>query len=273
MKYNTKNKKLNINDFQHPFDKRAVDAVTKVPGFEKLIEFISSNSIEKAYSLINDSSRMKVTKEMSPKIYEMMSDAAEIFDVDYIPEVYIERDYNMKVTLNGIKKPHIIFSSSFLEQISDEMLWNVIVSEYAGIEAKHGTIKFLDEVLKFIKGAIPFGVDVALDVAINDWYRNRAYTYDRAILLSSESFEMTAKHILFGEVSKDVLETLQLDKPDNTYLEQSREFFGRTGAEGLYQKFNTVFSRNQWMASRYMELYNWYNSGEYHDVLEGSVSK
>ena len=72
MKYNTKNKKLNINDFQHPFDKRAVDAVTKVPGFEKLIEFIASNSIEKAYSLINDSSKMKVTKEMSPKIFEMM---------------------------------------------------------------------------------------------------------------------------------------------------------------------------------------------------------
>ena len=56
---------------------------------------------------------MKVTKEMSSKIFEMMSEAAEMFDVNYIPEVFIERDYNMKVTLNGIKKPHIIFSSSF----------------------------------------------------------------------------------------------------------------------------------------------------------------
>ncbi len=271
MKYNTNNKKLNINDFQHPFDKRAVDAVTKIPGFEKLLEFISSNSIEKSYSLINDSSRMKITKEMCPKIFEMLSEAAEMFNVDYIPDVFVERDYNMLITLKGIKKPHIIFSSSFLEEVSDETLWCVIVSEFAGIQAKHGTIKFIDEIIQLVKGAIPFGIDKALDVALNDWYRNKIYTYDRAVLLASESFETAAKHILFGEVSNDVLNALNLEKPDNTYLEQVREFFGRTGSEGLFQKFSTVLSRNQWLASRYMELYNWHNSGEYHDVLEGSV--
>ncbi len=273
MKYNTNNKKLNINDFQHPFDKRAVDALTAIPGFEKLLEFISSNSVEKSYSLINDSSKMKITKEISPKIFEMLSEAAEMFGVDYTPDVFVDRDYNMRITLEGIKKPHIIFSSSFLEKVSDETLWCVIVSEYAGIEAKHSTIKFMDKMLGLVKGAIPFGIANALDVAMNDWYRNRIYTYDRAILLASESFEVAAKHILFGEVSNDVLDTLDLEKPDNTYMEQVREFFGRTGSEGLFQKFNTVLSRNQWLASRYMELYNWYSSGEYHDVLEGSVEQ
>ena len=271
MKYNTAHKRLNINDFQHPFDKRAVDAVTKIRGFEKIIEFISTNSIEKCYSLENDASRMKVSKEMSSKFFDMMSEAAEMFDVTYIPEVFIERDYNMSVTLQGINKPHIIFSSSFLEQTSDEMLWNVIVSQYAGIQAKHAVIKFIDLVLKFVKGAIPFGIDTALDIAINDWYRNKAYTYDRAILLSSESFETAAKYILFGEVSDEVFETLNLRKPDNSYLEQVHEFLGRTSAEGLFQKINTLFSRDQWLASRYMELYNWYNSGEYYDVLERST--
>lgn len=271
MKYNTRNKKLNINDFQHPLDKKSVDAVTKVPGFEKMIEFISKNSIEKYYSLMNDSSKLKITKEISPKIHEMLCEAALMFDVDYIPDVYLVRDYTLIVKLQGITKPHIIFSTSLLEQYSDDMLWSVIVSEYAGIQAKHGIIKFIDEVIQFAKDAIPFGVDIALDVAINDWYRNRVYTYDRAILLASESFEIAAKHILFGEVSNDVLDTLNLDKPDNTYMEQVREFFSRDGADGLFQKYNTIFSRNQWLASRYMELYNWYNSGEYYDVLERSV--
>ena len=112
IKYNTKNKKLNINDFQHPFNKRAVDAVTKVPGFEKLIEFIASNSIEKAYSLINDSSKMKVTKEMSPKIFEMMSEAAEMFDVNYIPELLflpiIEKKFNSERYVSAFSDKNLL---------------------------------------------------------------------------------------------------------------------------------------------------------------------
>ncbi len=271
MKYNVNNKKLNVNDFQHPLDKSAIDAVSKIPGFEKILELISKNSLEKSYSLINDSSRMKVTKEMSPKIFGMLSEAAEMYDMDCIPEIFIERDYRMWTKLNGISKPHIIFSSSFLEQIDDDALWCAIVSEYAGIQAKHGTIKFIDEIIKLAKGAIPFGIDATLATAINYWYRNRIYTYDRAYLLASENFEKTARHILFGAVSDEVFDNLKLDQPDNTYLKQALELSGQTGAEGLARNMSVLFSPEQLLTSRYIELYIWYNSGEYYDVLEGCV--
>ena len=50
-KYNKNNKRLRVADFQHPADKRAIDLVTAIPGFEKLVEFISKNSLERSIAI------------------------------------------------------------------------------------------------------------------------------------------------------------------------------------------------------------------------------
>ena len=75
---------------------------------------------------------------------------------------------------------------------------------------------------------------------------------------------------LLGEAPDGALDALGLDKPGNSYLEQANEFLSRSGASGIYQKLTTVLTQEQWTASRYVELYNWYQSGEYDEVLEGS---
>lgn len=271
-KYNTDNKKLNVDDFQHPLDKAAVDAVVAIPGFTKLLNYISEHSVERVYGFINNSSRLKLTKEMSPLIFSMISEAGEMFQIEETPSVYLERSYEYIVTLEGIKNPYIIFTTSYLEGVGEEMLWPVIASEFAGIQSKHAMIKFIDVILKNARGALPFGIDMVLDLAMNNWYRNRAYTYDRAVLLASEDFELTAKHILMGEAADEVLDSIGLGRPDNPYMEQTSEFLQRNGIDGIYQKFSTAFTRSQWAASRYAELYNWYQSGAYHDVLERSVT-
>lgn len=269
--YNIKNKKLNIKDFQHPADWQAVEAVTSLVGFEQVMTFLSENSVEKAYSIRNDSSLMKLSEDMCPKIYAMLKEAGAMFGTDAIPRVYLERGYDMSVTLAGIKSPFIIFTTSLLEQTDDSMLWAILVSEIAGIEAKHAVIKFVDTIFGLLKGCFPFAIDAALTLAIDSWYRNRAYTYDRAVLLVTEDFEKTAGYILQGEAPKDVLDNIRLDSSGNTYQEQAKEFLQREGTEGLYQKLSTAFSKKQWNASRYMELYNWYYGGGYDEALERSL--
>ena len=52
-KYNYNNKRLNVADFQHPADKKSVDAVMAVPGLDKVLEFISKNSLERVYEFVN----------------------------------------------------------------------------------------------------------------------------------------------------------------------------------------------------------------------------
>ena len=123
----------------------------------------------------------------------------------------------------------------------------------------------------FYNNLFSIALGSALKLALSDWERMRIYTADRAVLLASESFELAAKHILFGDVPIDSLDKLELSKPGNTYYQQAKEFLQHGGAAGAYQKGVTAMSDSQWIASRYIELYNWYYSGEYHDVLERSI--
>lgn len=269
-KYNKNCRHFHVNDFQHPMDKAAVQAVMAVPGFQKLIGYISEHSVERVYGFINNSSRMKVTKEMAPMIFKMMDEAAEMYGIQGFPNIYLERAYEYKVTLEGINSPNVIFTTSLLEGVNEKLLWPIIASEFAGIQAQHGTIKFIDLMIQNLKGILPFGIDQVLALALNNWYRCKAYTYDRAVLLASEDFELATEHILLGEASTEMIEAIRLDQPDNPYLEQVMEFLQRSGTAGAYQKLTTALARNQWTASRYAELYKWYQSGEYDEVLEES---
>lgn len=271
--YNFDGKRLNIKDFQHPADRKSVDAVIAVPGLEKILDFISKNSLERMYGFMNNSSRMKISEKMSPKIHNMLWEAASMYGQNTIPEVYLERNYIFCINLNGISRPYIVLPSAWLEEVDDQMLWAVLSAQIAGIQAKHGTLEFVGNVIQFARGILPFGVDIALDLALNDWRRNRIYTVDRAILLACGNFKLAAKHILFGDAPESVIDSIGLDQPDNVYYKQSMEFLHRSSVKGTIQKLETMSSTSQWTVSRYIELYNWYFSGEYYEVLERSFNQ
>lgn len=270
-KYNVKNLRLNVADFQHPSDKAAIDAITAISAFEKVLEFVSKNSIEKSSRLINASSKMKITRNMSPLIFSMLDEAVEMFGCEKMPEVYIQRNYNFVINLDGIEYPYITFPNAWLETVSEDMLWSITAGEVAAIQAKHAEMEMVDTVLKFFKGVLPPGVEEALEFAMNNWFRCRIYTVDRAILVASGSFKLAAKHILYGDVPDSVLEEMELDKPGNPYYQQAVEFIKQRGVQGVVKTAMTAFTRSQWMASRYIELYNWYFGGEYHDLIERGV--
>ena len=86
-KYNQNGKRLNVAMFQHPADKRSVDAVVAVPGLNTLLDYISKNSLERIYSFENDSSRLRITDRVSPKMIGMLEDAAQMYGVSQIPKV------------------------------------------------------------------------------------------------------------------------------------------------------------------------------------------
>lgn len=271
-KYNTNNKRISIEDFQHPADKMAVDAVLKVPGVDKVLEFISENSVEKLFAIINDASNLKITEEINPKIHSMIKEATEMFNSDVAPSVYLSRDYSIQLTTDGMVKPYMLFTTSLLENVDNETLWGVISSGIASFEAKHATIKLIDKIITYARDVLPFGVSEALQLAINGWKRNREYTCDRAFLLAIGDFEKAAKYMLLGEAPTDTLDKIKLADPENCYYGQAKEFLERKDKSAIIQKANILISTNHPYASRYTELYNWYVSGEYDEVLERSLS-
>ncbi|MCD7957505.1 MAG: hypothetical protein LUG93_17530 [Lachnospiraceae bacterium] len=272
--YNSNALRIDAGDFMHPLDRAAMETVMKSPGFDKLIGYISEHSLERVYGFLYHSSYLKITEQISADLHGMMDEALNLFNWDgEKPELFLQRSFDYSTEVSGINRQYVLLSTSLLEGKDEEILWPVMAACAAGVCARHGTIEFLAQVIELLGSfsPIPF-LEEGLKTAINSWRRARIYTEDRAYLIASRDFNAAVRHIYMGDVPTEILNEIDFQDTSNDCYLQAEEFLHDSQTVvNLMRKMQTVFSPSQWKASRYMELYNWYMSGEYDNVLEGGV--
>lgn len=256
-------KHLKIKDFMYPGDANAMNAVKALPGFSKIMEFIAANSVEKFYRIIYNSSNLKLTSKNAPKIYRMYSEACEIFELEKMPDIFIERSYSYRTQLLGVDNPILVISTPVLEDMSDDMLACYLAGDIAGIKAGHGIMNFIDILLNNFGGLIPVPREV-YTYPLNQWKKQKYHTYDRARLLVSEKFELCSGLIGIDETSDEILAATPLEER----LEQGKQFLDLSGNKDKAKKLLSMASSTPWNSSRLIDLFNWYESGEYHSILQ-----
>lgn len=254
---------MKVNDFMYPGDASAMNAVRAIPGFSKVIEFIAANSVEKFYRILYTSSNLKITSQNAPKLYKIYSEACEIFELDKMPDIFIERKYNYQTQVFGSDNPIIVLSTSLLENLPDEMLTYYLASDIAGIKAGHGIMNFVDTLFNNFGALIPVPRELYV-YPLNQWKKQKYYSYDRARLLMSEDFDLTSKLIGIGETTDDILTATLLEDR----LEQGKEFLDLSGNKAMAKNLLTISSGMSWNSSRLIDLFNWHEAGEYHRILQ-----
>ena len=254
-----------VKSYLYPGDEAAIQTVNSIPGFEKLLTFISKNSIERYYDIIYTSTYLKLTKKTAPEIYEMYQRACQSFGVEKMPDIYLHRSYDCSTFLFGIESPKIMISSSLLEMLSPQDLEVFLSADVAAIKAGHGMIGLLLMVVNSFGGALPVPASL-FTYPLYQWKRQSYYTYDRARLLYCGDFDLTAKLIGYGEAPDDIMEKTTFEDR----MRQNTEFLQLSGSAGAAKTLQTMFIARPWNASRLTELYNWVENGTYQTVKEAN---
>lgn len=266
--YNVHNIKIDPRIFQHAADKKAVDSIRSMPEFQKVLQFISKNSIEKQMGVIYRSSMAQITPEISPRIHRMLEESAEMFEVSVIPDFFIMRSYPMVKTMIGIEKPLMLMSTQMLENLSERMLWGIVASNMAGIKNGFCEVKFVEWICKSVKGLIPDPIASPLNAVLNAWHKYAEYSFDRANLIATGDFNVVIQGILTGEAPKEVLEKVNFADPNCEYMKQCREFMSNEDkGTKILRNYQSVFGINSFYAIRYLELFQFYQT-QYHDLVE-----
>lgn len=252
-----------VNSYLYPGDEAAVQAVNGIAGLDKVLAFISKNSVERFYDVMLTSSYLKLTERTAPEIHQMYLRACERFAVETVPEVFLHRSYDCDTVLFGVEKPKILVSTSLLELLQPRELEVYLASSVAAMKAGHGKIGLLMMVVNTFGGMLPVPKSL-FTYPLIQWKRQSYYTCDRARLIYSGDFDLTAKLIGLGEAPADVTERTTLDDR----MEQNREFLQLSGGVGAAKTVQTMVSGRPWNASRMIELYNWVESGAYQHVKE-----
>src|SRR5437867_5659596 len=107
-------KGLSVEEFRHPSDRRATDALKKVPGLDKLMAKILEIGLERVFYVENVASNLRVTPKMFPRLHKSLVWTCQILDVPE-PEMYVKLDPTPNAFTYGHTKPFITITSGLID--------------------------------------------------------------------------------------------------------------------------------------------------------------
>ncbi len=257
---------LSVDEFRHPSDQRATDALKKVPGLDKLLAKILEVGLERMFYVENVASNLRVTPKMFGRLHKSLVWASKILDVPE-PEMYVTVDPVPNAWTYGHTKPFITLTSGLVDMMSDEELFFVIGHEMGHIKAGHvlyGTMARNIAAIVALLGEATLGIGALLGrglaFALYEWYRCAELTSDRAALLCVQDLE-PARSTFMKLAGGTTRLAAEMDRDE--FLRQIREYeeVDRSTLDKAYKVLLTVQRTHPFAMQRAKELESWYEGG------------
>jgi Zn-dependent protease with chaperone function len=263
---------LSVEEFRHPNDARATDALKRIPGLDKVMAKILEYGLERLYYVDNVASNLRVTPKMFGRLHRSLTWACKILDAPE-PELYVTVDGTPNAFTYGHTKPFITLTSSLIDMLSDEELFYVIGHEVGHIKAGHvlyGTMARNIAAVVTLLGQATLGFGALLGqglvIGLYEWYRCAELTADRAALLCAQDIE-PARSTLMKLAGGTTRLAGEMD-PDE-FLRQVREYedVDRSSLDKAYKVLLTLWRTHPFAMQRAKELEIWFTEG-YPELME-----
>lgn len=262
-------KGLSHTDYEHPFDKKALNTLEKTPGLSTLGKFISKHMVERLYTVENTGNALKVTNSNYPKIYEYLEYASQILDLGFIPDLYIQWGYNINACTVGAEYPIIVLNSGLIDLCDDDEILFVVGHECGHIKSNHMLYHMMASVINYVINVIPGGNLVAAPVqyALYYWDRMSEFTADRAGFLTCQNKDAVVKAFM-------KMSGLPIKEYNNmnyqTFIQQAESFQSLDyDTINKIAKFISISNATHpFSVMRASELLKWINSEDYLNVFD-----
>jgi Zn-dependent protease with chaperone function len=257
---------VSIDDFRHPSDARATDALKRVPGLDKLLAKLLEVGLERLFYVENVASNLRVTPKMFGRLHKSLTWATKILDVPE-PELYVTVDPVPNAWTYGHTKPFITLTTGLVDMLSDEELFFVIAHEVGHIKGGHvlyGTMARNIAAIVALLGQATLGIGALLGqglvLALYEWYRCAELTADRAALLCVQDLE-PARATFMKLAGGTTRLAAEMDRDE--FLRQIREYeeVDRSTLDRAYKVLLTLGRTHPFAMQRAKELDTWFSGG------------
>ena len=259
----THNKKilkgLSHEQYEHPFDQKALAALEATPGLGAAGKFFTKHTVERFQTILHTGSSIKVTNYNYPKIYEYLQYACQILDVA-VPDLYVQWGYEINAQTTGAEHPLIILNSGLIDLCDDDEIMFIIGHELGHIKSNHMLYHMLAQTINIIIEAIPGGNIVAapLQYALYYWDRMSEFTADRAGLLCCQNKDAAIRAFMkMGGLPIKEYNNLNYQ----TFIQQAADFksLDYDGLNKIVKYITIAEQSHPWTVMRAAELMNWIN--------------
>ena len=256
-------KGLHLKDYQHDSDKAAFITLKKIKAFDKALDWVVENTVEKVTDVQQTGSSICVTQDATPALFNLVNDVARTVDVENVPQIYTRWGYEIYITTDGDKHPKMIVNTGTVDLLTSEEQRFMIGHEFGHIKSNHLKYLLLCRYWSMYESYIPGST--LLQIPLFYWSRMTDLTADRIGLLACQDINVALKTMIKMAGAPEALyDNLNVD----AFIEQAESFkLSKMGIMNkIVEKISIMDNAAPWMVRRAAELLKWYKSGEY-DVI------
>lgn len=262
---------LKSDQFRHPLDLKATQALKQLPGLDLLIRNLLGPIAEQFFYLENIASSILVSEQQLPNLHKLLVEACQVLDLE-TPQLYIRQHPVPNAYTFAVrgKQPFIVIHTSLIELLTPEEIQAVIAHELGHLKCDHGVYLTLANLVVLAAGnLIPLGGVIAqnLQAQILEWVRCAEFTCDRAALLVAQDPRIVASVLMKLTGGSPTLSSqLNLD----AFLAQARSYDDISDSElgELLKQAQTAQLTHPVPVLRAREIDRWAGSQTYQSLLQ-----
>ena len=256
---------ITLADYQHDDDRGAFLSLKKIKAFDKAVDWVIENTVEKVTDVQQIGSSISMNEEAAPKLYDLVHDIANTLDVDIIPQTYTRWGYDIYITTDGDKHPKMIINTGTIDLLTPDEQRFMIGHEFGHIKSNHLKYLLLCRYWSMYESYIPGST--LLQIPLFDWSRMTDLTADRVGLLACQDINVALKTMIKMAGAPEALyDNLNVD----AFIEQAESFkLSKMGIMNkIVEKISIMDNAAPWMVRRASELLKWHKSGEYDAIIK-----
>lgn len=259
---------LNVERLKHPDDSAVINKLNKIPYFT---EFLNKTvgTVREAYSTIEaQGDGWAITKNSSPKFYAQLEEVCRILNVKDVPYYSTEWSYYISGYSVGMENYRIVMLSGALDLLNDEEMLFMLGHELGHFLCGHKPYHMLLETLY-----MPLVDDTSvkmwatlIKLPLLEWYRISDYTADRVGLLCCQDLNVALSTMIKqAGLPRKYYEKINIEG----FIQQIREFNEKytSTMDKMVKILSIRAAASPWLVVRTAKLIEWYESGEYHKII------
>ena len=127
---------IDCEKYIHHTDRKALAVLNGIPFFDKICSKILSVINEPQEYIMNMSSKIHITQNQLPKVYNMVRSICNRIGIT-MPDLYLQLDREPNAFAFGTENISITITSGLLECLEDDELYAVLAHECGHIACKH----------------------------------------------------------------------------------------------------------------------------------------
>ncbi|ACK69734.1 peptidase M48 Ste24p [Gloeothece citriformis PCC 7424] len=262
---------LKADDFRHPLDFQATQALKQMPGLDIAVRNLLGPVAEQFFYLNNIASSVLVGEQQLPHLHKLLLEACSVLDLEP-PQLYIQQNPipNAYTFAMRGKQPFMVIHTSLIEMLTPEEIQAVMAHELGHLKCDHGVYLTLANLLVLAAGLLPnWGTILAqsLQERMLEWLRCAEFSCDRAALLAVQDPRVVMSVLMkLSGGSPTLSPLLNLD----AFIEQARAYdeISKTELGEMLKAAQTQQLTHPVPVLRAREIDRWASSQEYQTLLE-----